>query len=72
MVAERSRALALVDRSEWTIPSSNPGEGKYMRMQAQITENYSKDECPQQVREDRGVEAVHGSCPQRPTRNVNL
>ena len=23
---------------------------KYMRIQAQITENYSKDECPQQVK----------------------
>ena len=31
-VAERSRALTLLtprNRSEWTVPSSNPGEGCY-------------------------------------------
>ena len=27
---------------------------------------YSKKECPQHVKKDRGVDAAHGSCPQRP------
>ena len=29
--------------------------------------SYSKKECPQHVKKDRGVDAVHESCPQRPT-----